>query len=56
MARENEIRIYGVSSQVKNELKTIAKNTGVTLAGLLKPKLREIAESYDKQMKVRRDV
>jgi hypothetical protein len=51
MAKHDEIRIYGVSPKLKTDLYNIAKNTGVTLASLLKPKLREIAESYPTQMK-----
>lgn len=55
MARENEIRIYGVSKQLKEDLQAIAKNTGVTLAGLLKPKIREIIDAYPERMKIRRE-
>lgn len=51
MAKHDEIRIYGVSAQVKKDLINISKNTGVTLAALLKPKLREIAESYPESMR-----
>lgn len=54
MGEQKYLRISGVPNQLANELQNIAKNSGVTLAALLKPKLREIAESYPQQMKIRR--
>jgi hypothetical protein len=54
MEEQKYIMIKGVPNQLKSDLQNIAKNSGVTLAGLLKPKLREIAESYPQQMKIRR--
>jgi hypothetical protein len=52
MAKKNdEVRIRGVASDLKNQLLAIAKNTGISLTDLLKPKLREIANSYDDSMK-----
>lgn len=47
----SEIRLEGVPSKTKNELKNIAKNLGVTLNGFLKPKLKEIADSYPEELK-----
>lgn len=49
------IMIKGVPNKLKSELKNISKNSGLTLAALLKPKLREIVESYPEQMKIRRE-
>lgn len=54
MDEQKYIMIKGIPNQLKTDLQNIAKNTGVTLAGLLKPELRKIAESYPQQMKVRR--
>lgn len=53
MAQE-EIRIPGVSSQLKTELTNIAKNIGVPLASFLKPKLKEISDSFPENMKVKK--
>jgi hypothetical protein len=52
MAKNNEIRITGVPEQIKEDLKNIAKNSGVDLGQLLKPKLREIRDSYPEYMRV----
>jgi hypothetical protein len=46
-----EIRIRGVSKKVVEELLNISKNSGVPLSDLLKPKLREIADSFPDSMK-----
>jgi hypothetical protein len=51
MANKDEIRIYGVSQQVRSELKTIASNKGITLAAYLKPKLREIIDAEPPNLK-----
>jgi len=51
MAKSDELRIRGVSQNVKKELKTIASNKGVTLAGYLKPKLREIIDAERDDLK-----
>jgi hypothetical protein len=44
MAKSDELRIRGVE-KIKNELQTIAKNKGISLASYLKPKLRDIIDS-----------
>jgi hypothetical protein len=46
-----EIRVRGVSHQVAEDLNNISKNSGVPLSDLLKPKLREIVESYPVNMR-----
>jgi len=46
MAYENEIRIFNVPPALKKELENIAKHSGIPLPQLLKPKLRDIANSY----------
>lgn len=48
---KNEVRIYGVSEELKNDLIAIAENTGITLTALLKPKLREIRDSYPSNLR-----
>jgi hypothetical protein len=48
----SEIRLKGVSNQLKHDLTNISKNTGLTLSGFVKSKLREIAESYPDRMKI----
>lgn len=52
MPKNNEIRITGVPEQIKSDLKNIAKNQGVNLGQLLKPKLREIRDSYPEHMRI----
>lgn len=49
--RKPELRIQGVSTKTHNELKNIADNVGVNLSELLRPKLREIIESYPEKMR-----
>lgn len=51
MARTSEIRIKGVSSQLKTDLKNISRNTGLTLAGYVKWKLKEIVAATPATMK-----
>lgn len=48
----DEIRIQGVQPDVKNDLKAIAKNQGLTLASFLKPELRKIRDSYPDNMRI----
>lgn len=45
------IKITGVSDKMKDELKNISKNSGITLSQMLKPKLREFCESFPPEMK-----
>jgi len=45
------IEISNVSPEVKRDLTNIAKNEGVSLAQFLKPKLREIRDSYPEKMR-----
>ena len=52
MAKNNEIRITGVPEQIKEDLKNIAFNTGVDLGQLLKPRLREIRDSYPEYLRI----
>jgi hypothetical protein len=47
-----EIRVRNVSVKVNEDLSNIAKNLGVALSDFLKPKLREIADSYPASMKL----
>jgi hypothetical protein len=47
----SEIRICNVAHDLHNDLQNIAKNSGITLQQFLKPKLRDIANSYPEAMK-----
>lgn len=48
---EDEIRVRGVSPKLVTELNNIANNIGISLTQMLKPKLREISDSYPEKMK-----
>ncbi len=47
---KDEIRIQHVNHEVHEILKNIAKNSGVSIQAILKPKLREIANSFPESM------
>jgi len=49
--KKDEVRVRGVSLQLAEELNNIADNIGITLTAFLKPKLREIANSYPEKMR-----
>lgn len=51
MAKEPEIRVRGVSETLKQELLNIARNQGIKLSDFLKPKLREIRDSFPKELR-----
>jgi hypothetical protein len=56
MSNLKEIRIENVSAEVVQDLKNVAKNYGTTLSALLKPKLREIRDSYpEKDRRISKD-
>lgn len=42
----NEVRIKNIPDRTVQELKNIAAHLGITVSAMLKPKLREIIESY----------
>lgn len=46
-----EVRIQGVNPKLDRELHNIADNLGITRNSFLKPKLKEIADSYSEEMK-----
>lgn len=48
---QNEIRLRGVSEKLIEDLSNISKNLGITISQMLKPKIREIVESYPEKMK-----
>lgn len=56
MSDLNYIRIKGVGEKLKDQLKTIAKNKGITLSGYLRPELRKLAESEPERLKIKRDL
>lgn len=47
----DELRLKGVSKSLKAEIRNISKNSGVTMSGFLKTKIREIVESYPPHMR-----
>ncbi len=47
----SEIRINGVSPDLHIQLINIAKHLGIPFSSWIKPKLREIADSYPDDMK-----
>ena len=49
--KSSEIRITNVPNQVRKDLKAIAKNLGVDTGQFIKMKLKDITESYPKEMK-----
>lgn len=49
--RKPELRIQGVSEKTKQEIINIADNVGVGISELLRPKLREIIESYPEKFR-----
>lgn len=51
----SEVRIKGVSKVMSKQLGNIAKNLGVGISAILKPKIREIVDSYPDNLKVRRN-
>jgi hypothetical protein len=55
MAKSDELRLRGISGKLKEELVNIAENEGINLSALLRPKLRQIVDSYPQQMKIRRE-
>lgn len=51
-----EIKITNVPNEIKNDLVNIAKNSGVSLGTLLKPKLREWAATFPQSLKEKKDL
>ena len=55
MAKEKSkypyLAVYGVNSSVHEELKNISKNLGIDLSALIKPKLRELRDSYPEALR-----
>lgn len=49
--RKPELRIQGVSNKTKQEIQNIADNIGIGLSEFLRPKLRDIVESYPEKMR-----
>jgi len=52
-AREGtkEVRIYGVSVGTADALLNLSNNLGITVTQLMKPKLREVLDSYPDHLK-----
>ena len=47
----DDIRIRYVPRSISESLTNIAKNLGISRSSLLKPKLKEVANSYPEEMK-----
>jgi hypothetical protein len=45
------LAVYGVNPTVHEDLKTIADNLGIDLSALIKPKLRELRDSYPEALR-----
>jgi len=50
------IKVTGIPGKLKNQLKTIAKNKGITLSGYLRPALRKLYESEPERLKIKGDL
>jgi hypothetical protein len=51
--RDNrELRITNVPTRLREELENVVGNLGTTVSGFLKPKIRDILESYSPDMKL----
>ncbi len=46
MSKNPDLRIYGVSKIIHEEINNIAKNSGLTLSDFMKPELRKIVERF----------
>lgn len=46
-----EIRITGVGKELHSDLNNIADHLGIPLVSMLKPKLREIRDSFPEEMR-----
>lgn len=42
----NEVRVRSVPEKMKIELKNISDHTGKTISALMRPKIRELIDSY----------
>jgi gas vesicle protein len=51
MSKKSEVRVRGVAEQINNDLNNIASNLGTNLSDLLKPKLREIRDSFPEELR-----
>ncbi len=51
MRNHTELRIRGVSHAMRDQLFNISKNEGTSISDLLKPKIREVIESYPVHMR-----
>ena len=49
------IKIKGVPPNLKMDLKTISKNSGLTMTAFIKQKLRQVVDSAPEHLKVRRE-
>ena len=50
------LKVTGIQRKLKNQLKTVAKNKGITLSEFVRPSLRALYESQPENLKVKRDL
>ena len=50
------LAVKGISEKFKEQLKTVARNKGITLSGMLRPILRKFYESQPENLKTKRDL
>lgn len=48
---KDQMSIRGVNDQLKQDLKNIADNLGDSVSSLIKPKLRELRDSYPEHLR-----
>lgn len=46
-----DIKVKNVPNQVHQDLTNISKNLGISVTALIKPKLKELTDSYSADMK-----
>ena len=51
MAKSDELRLRGVSNKIKDDLKAIAKNKGISMNDYVKLKLRDMIDSEPAHLK-----
>ncbi len=50
------LAVKSISEKFKEQLKTVAKNKGITLSEMLRPVLRKFYDSEPERLKVKRDL
>ena len=50
------IKVTGIPRKLKNQLKTLSENKGITLSALVRGALRKFYESEPENLKIKRDL